>query len=113
MSNITRRAALAAVPAFGLVPIASAEAEPISTVLSLFREWEVLYRRAGDMSWEEEIASGLLDQCRDVEKRMMALPSRSAADFAAKLIVGTAYGDFLLPGIGEGGLLDDALALLA
>jgi hypothetical protein len=85
----------------------------IPPIMTLFREFEVKYRQAGDMSFAEEIASGLLDECRDLEKRIKALPATSMQDFAAKLIVETRYGNFTLDEAGEGGLYDQALSILA
>jgi hypothetical protein len=85
----------------------------LSPIMTLFREFEVKYRQAGDMSFEEEKASGLLDECRGLEKQIMALPISSAQDLAAKLIANTRYGDFTPDDVGTGGLLDQALALLA
>ncbi len=84
-----------------------------SPIMTLFREFEVKYRQAGDISFEEEIASGLLDECNSIEKRIMALPVSSEQDLAAKLIVNTRYGDFVPGDIGTGGLLDQALSILA
>jgi hypothetical protein len=85
----------------------------LSPIMTLFREFEVKYRQAGDMSFEEEKASGLLDECRGLEKQIMALPVSSAQDLAAKLVVNTRYGDYAPDGVGTGGLLDQALAILA
>ncbi len=85
----------------------------ISPIMSLFREFEVKYRQAGDMAFEEEIATGLLDECSRLEKQITASPVTSAQDLAAKIIVETRYGDFLLSDPGEGGVYDEALALLA
>jgi hypothetical protein len=85
----------------------------LSPIMTLFREFEVKYRQAGDMSFEEEKASGLLDECSGLEKQIMALPVSSAQDLAAKLVVNTRYGDFTPDDVGTGGLLDQALAILA
>lgn len=83
-----------------------------SPIMALFREWEAKYRQAGDMSFEEEVANGLLEECNSLRRQMMATPVISVQDFAAKLIVDTGYGDFMLDGKGEGGLLDEALAIV-
>lgn len=66
----------------------------LSSIMTLFREFEAKHRQAGDMSLEEEIAIGLLDECRNLEKRIMTIPAASARDLAAKLIVNTSYGDW-------------------
>lgn len=82
-----------------------------SPVMALFRAWEPKYRQAGDLSVGEEVADALLEECGGLERQMMATPVISVQDFAAKLIVATGYGDFMLEG-GKGGLLDEALAIL-
>lgn len=114
--HITRRSALtsiAAIPACGLAPIVPAMAEPVDGIMPIFREWEATYRQAGDMTFEEEVALGYLDRCNDLAARMKRIPAKTATEMAAKIIVETAYNDFLLSDIGEGGLMDEALALLA
>lgn len=85
----------------------------LSPVMTLFREFEVKYRQAGDMSFAEEKSSGLLDECNNLEKQIMGLPVSSVQDLAAKLIVNTRYGGFAPDDIGTGGLLDQVLAILA
>ncbi len=44
---------------------------------------------------------------------MKALPASSAQEFAAKIVVESRYGDFMLADPGEGGAYDEALAILA
>lgn len=46
-----------------------------SPIMALFREFEIKYRQAGDMSFDEEISSGLYDKLRSLEERIMALPA--------------------------------------
>ncbi|MHA6686366.1 hypothetical protein [Mesorhizobium sp. A556] len=84
----------------------------LSPIMTLFREFEAKYEQAADLSVEQDVANGLLDECNSLEKRMLAAPSTSARDFAAKVIVFTRYGDFALDCAGDGGVLDEALALL-
>ncbi|MHA6686896.1 hypothetical protein [Mesorhizobium sp. A556] len=85
----------------------------LSPIMALFREFEAKYEQAADLSIGEDVATGLLDECSILEKRMLAAPSTSARDFAAKVIAFTRYGDFALDCAGDGGILDEALALLA
>lgn len=84
----------------------------ISPIMTLYREFAVKYRQAGDMTFEEEVTSGLLEECKVLEKRMMAIPSASAQDLAAKIIAETRYNDFCLSEPGEGGVYNEILALL-
>jgi hypothetical protein len=85
----------------------------LSPIMTMFREFEAKYEQAGDMSIEQNVVDVLLDECSALEKRILALPASSAQDFAAKLIVNTRYGDFISGEIGTGGLLDEAVAILA
>ncbi|MGB3897009.1 MAG: hypothetical protein WA973_00465 [Mesorhizobium sp.] len=84
-----------------------------SPIMTLFREFEAKCRQAGDMSVDDKVSDALLDECRSIEKRIMAIPVSSAQDLAAKLIAYTRYGEFMLDEAGEGGLLDEAIAMLA
>lgn len=85
----------------------------LSPIITLFGKWEEKYRRAGDMPFENEVATGLFDECRSLEKRILAIPASSRQDLAAKLIVCTRYGDCMLDDRGKGGVLDEAIAILA
>ncbi|MHA6645853.1 hypothetical protein ACX3P1_25150 [Mesorhizobium sp. A623] len=80
----------------------------LSPIMTLFREFEAKYEQAGDLSVEQDVANGLLDECSSLEKRIIAIPSTSAQDLAAKLIAYTRYGDFMPDCLGEGGVLDEA-----
>lgn len=85
-----------------------------SPIMTLFREWEAKYAKAADMIATSDAESDdLLAQCREIELRMMQLPAGDTADFAAKMIVSTAYGGFALADAGTGGLVDEAVAILA
>ncbi|KQZ20305.1 hypothetical protein ASD50_21680 [Mesorhizobium sp. Root552] len=65
--------------------------------MTAFREWEEKSLKASDLSLDEEIAEGLLEDCRKIDKSMIALPAASLRDFAAKLLVRTDNGDFCAP----------------
>ena len=72
---------------------------PDTPIMRLFREHEEL-RHAGNAYFDDaphatdEELERLFWAPRDrVEKRIMALPPTCAADFAAKCIVGTCYGE--------------------
>ena len=76
------------------------EPEADSPIMTLFREWETLfnsYDPAVDENADRkpsEAYNARMDLCYDIANQMEALPSTSATDFAAKLIVITGYGDF-------------------
>lgn len=68
----------------------------LTPIMALFRQWET--------EWRDEEGDILA-----VERKMLALPSSSAADFAAKLIAHTGYGAFA---VDDGSpLFKEALAL--
>ncbi|MGI6854376.1 hypothetical protein [Mesorhizobium sp. 1B3] len=72
--------------------VAFAETEEQSPVMQLFQQWQATYHSADDTP--DEVCDALMGVCSELEERMMALPSISAADLAAKLVVTTSYGDF-------------------
>lgn len=77
----------------------------VSAVMMLFREWEANYQAAA--VGPEEACNSHMDRCREVERRMMAVPAITAADFAAKYIVASGYGDWIV----EGDMMGEALRL--
>jgi len=86
-----------------------------SEIIRLFREWEATYNSVGDLPQFEdaeadnEAVDARMYICRDIEERMLALPSTDARDFAAKVIVVTGFGDF---GIDDPSLLAEGLAFV-
>src|SRR5688500_15838715 len=103
-NTLTRRAALGAIaslPAVGGATAALAVPAEPSPILALFREWAAMFDEAANSDGNES-QSARLDICYDLEKRMAALPSTSAADMAAKLIAFTSYGEW---GLDEDGTL--------
>jgi len=84
-----------------------------SPIMTLFREFEAKHRQASDPSVDDEVADALLDECKSLEQRILSIPVSSAQDLAAKLVANTRYGDYTLDDRGEGGLLDELLAILA
>jgi hypothetical protein len=68
-----------------------------SPIMALFREWETTFAEPG--------------RCSEIEQRMLALPSTTTADIAAKLIASTSYGGF--PPDEDGPLIAEAKALVA
>ena len=85
---MTRRAALAA-PLVLLPRNVFASSE--SPILSLFREHERL-RIRHNAEEGSEAEDRIFEEMQAVERRMMALPSLAAADFAAKVICDTCRG---------------------
>lgn len=112
MAKVSRRTVLASVPAAGLALTAPAAAEGQSKLMQLFREWEALYRAASDLTFDEEIACGAFDRMRLLEQEINKLPPTTAEEFAARLVIETAYGDISLDDAGSGGVIDAAVALL-
>jgi hypothetical protein len=109
LPGIQRRTALA-VTGYGLVaaltaactgcqPLpAPADPQPdLSPIMTLFREWEANYHACSADAANDE-CNAHMDRCREIEARLMRLPSTSAEDFAAKFIVSTLYGDWIEPG---------------
>ena len=125
--GVSRRAMLAALPAFGLASTAAlAESEDAKAlrlfrdasperqakalelldapevpetdtpILRLFRQWQALYEAANDPEITEEECEATCDQYRELEHRMLALPSECTADFAAKVCAYTSFGAFPL-----------------
>lgn len=84
-----------------------------SLIMTFFREYEEKYERAGSVLPDEDASDTLLAQCSDIERRMKAIASSCVQDLAAKIVVETRYGDFCISDPGEGGVYDEALALLA
>jgi hypothetical protein len=84
----------------------------LSPIMTLFREWEATFAEpAKRPSLTNEEHSQLMDRCGDIENRMLALPSRTPADVAAKLIASTSYGGFMIDE--DGPLIAEAKALVA
>lgn len=53
-----------------------------------------------------------MDRCSELEKQMLSLPAVTAADFAAKLIANTHYGDYGLDEFDNISLLKEAMTLV-
>lgn len=87
--------------------VAFADTEEQSPVVKLFQEWQATYHSADNTP--DEVCNALMEVCSGLEEQMMALPSVSAADLAAKLVVATSYGDFEFDF--EGDLYAEILAL--
>jgi hypothetical protein len=84
---------------------------PAGGVMTLFREWEVLNNKQYDPGpCDDEAASLDCDRMAQIEDAMMRLPTTSAAEFAAKLIVVSGDGGFCLDE--NGSLLEEARALV-
>lgn len=77
---------------------ATEEPETPSRILELFREHRSLSKEAGtyevpEGANDDKVIEALFcDRTRKIEQEMMELPSQSAADFAAKVLVDTVEG---------------------
>ncbi|WP_442577900.1 hypothetical protein ACSBOB_20350 [Mesorhizobium sp. ASY16-5R] len=69
---------------------------PASRIQSLFEEWDAIYRLGFEEPYcrSDEEADAHCDRRRALEEQMEAIPSKSAADLAAKIIAITGYGSF-------------------
>jgi hypothetical protein len=84
----------------------------LSTIMSLFREWEATFGEPGKRpNLTNEEHSQLINRCSEIEQRMLALPSTTTADIAAKLIASTSYGGYSVDE--DGPLIAEAKALVA
>lgn len=86
-----------------------------SEIMRLFREWQWLFDNdppgVADLVADDAIMSAHTDRMVALADRMLALPSTSPADFAAKLLAYTNYGDFDLDGDGAPVLYAEAATL--
>ena len=63
--------------------------------MALFEEWDAIFRLGYEPSdFSEHEVNDHCDRMRALEQRMEAIPSTSAVDLAAKIIVLTGYGDY-------------------
>ncbi|MGP2491056.1 hypothetical protein ACTDI4_05440 [Mesorhizobium sp. PUT5] len=118
MDKINRRSALAVTGAgltaalAGVSASVAATAEPQpSPIMGLFREWEAKYAQTSDPAPSDEEVDRILDECRELERRMLAIPASSAGDFAAKLLAITSYGQYSLEDDAGGSFMAEARAL--
>lgn len=97
ITTMSRRTLLTALPASGaalaLPNLTGAATLADTPVMALFREWRRLHE-AGFGPMTEEEADEVSDRMSLLAKRMMAVPSDSAADLAAKVIALTGFGTF-------------------
>lgn len=98
--------------AAGLGALSVLPASTESTIVTLFREWERLYRAACNLDLPEDEAVRLLDAMREHERQICSLPATSATDFAAKLVAFTNYGDFMLTPANGVDLVREAVELI-
>lgn len=117
MTNVTnRRGLLKAAPALAFLGALPATASTETPVAALFREWKAA-QEAEDAGYiaglpDEEI-NQLADHRSAIEKRMMATPCSTAADFICKVTAHTAFGVFCLPDENQQpGLWEEARVLI-
>ncbi|WP_134724832.1 hypothetical protein [Paracoccus luteus] len=117
MTNATsRRGLLKATPALAFLGALPAGASTGTPVAALFREWRAA-QEAEDAGYTAGLPDEELDQLADyrsaIEKRMMATPCETAADFICKVTAHTAFGVFCLPDENQQpGLWKEARALI-
>lgn len=64
--------------------------------MTLFREWQAAWDRCNDITTPEPEADQLGARLNDIEGRILALPSTSAADMAAKFLAHSGHGDYII-----------------
>lgn len=83
-----------------------------NAIMALFRQWEdvetaLACPKIDDIEIERLTAAG-----NDLEDAILALPARTAADFAAKVLAYTLYGQFSLDSSPSGErLIEEAISL--
>ena len=65
-----------------------------SELIRLFSDWDACDREAWHVESDEE-SDALCDRMHQIEIAMIAIPATTAAEFAAKIIAFTSYGDWL------------------
>lgn len=98
-NTFSRRNFLTTAPAFSFASLmasgATAADETDSEIMRLYREWHVLDEwvegPATNGVADDEIDQAC-DELRAIERRMMAIPATTAAEFAAKVVVNTCKG---------------------
>jgi hypothetical protein len=97
-------------PAFADVPALGP-----TLVLAKFREWKTAWAEAEAFTGDDAVMDRLTAEMVRLETEMCALPNEGVADFAAKLLAVTAYGDFGLDDAAGNGrqLLAEALQLVS
>lgn len=108
---MNRRSFLCAAPAIGLAfPSASlAEDTPI---LKLFRKWDELHWSGYDLTKPDRELDLVYHEQKRIEREMMVSRVQGYADFAAKLVAYTCYGDFEVATDGGHDLIAEAKELI-
>lgn len=117
-AHLSRRSLLGAVPAAGLagfmagaIPVSAAAAP--SPVMELLAEWKATLAVAEDPATAEDVAERAFNRMGEIENEMVALPSATAQDLAAKICAWSAFGDLGLDGDGSDALWAEMKALVA
>jgi len=94
---LPRRTVLACGPLLvvGLSSTATPTQALESEIQPLFQQWATT--RTAASSGTEAECDAAVDRLTELEEQICALPSRSAADFAAKIVAWSSWGDFGLP----------------
>ncbi len=98
--DMTRRQIIKAAPALAAIPAVSVASEPEDQIIRLFREWYDLsakyqtYEVPAGLDEDRELARLFCTRLRDIERELEAIPSVTAADFAAKALITHEFGDY-------------------
>ncbi|MGI6854377.1 hypothetical protein [Mesorhizobium sp. 1B3] len=83
-----------------------------NVIMTLFRRWEDVETDLSCPNVDDNEIERLTAAGNDLEDAILALPARTVADFAAKVLVHTLYGQFTLDGDPAGErLIEEAIAL--
>ena len=66
----------------------------LSELMRLFGAWDGCDRAAWDVETDEQ-SDAIYERMRQLEAAIMEIPAETAAEFAAKVVVATSYGDWL------------------
>jgi hypothetical protein len=91
--QVLTRLPLVPVAVTGLTTETLAAAAP-SELMRLFEEWDACDRGAWLVESVEQ-SDALCDQMRRIETAMLAIPATTAAEYAAKIVALTSYGDWM------------------
>lgn len=86
---------------------------PARSIMTLFRQWEDVETALAFPKIDDAEAERLADSGNSLEDAMLALPARTAADFATKILAYTRYGQFSLDSSPDGErLIEEAVQLV-
>ncbi|MEQ1955214.1 hypothetical protein [Mesorhizobium sp. CN2-181] len=72
----------------------SSRCGPSPAIMKLFEEWDELHRHTCNLECSDEEMDGYTRRSSELERQMVALPSTTIMDLAAKIIAVTGYGAY-------------------